>query len=130
MEFKLLGEPRFPLPEIGLGTWRYSGGIEPLRAGVERGGCFLDTAENYGTEELCGEVMRGRRKTVFLATKVAPRNFRRADLIRAADNSLKRLGTDYIDLYQLHWPNLKVPIEESMAAMEDLGTPARYASSA
>jgi diketogulonate reductase-like aldo/keto reductase len=120
MEFKLLGSSNVPLAEIGLGTWRYTGGIEPLRAGVERGQCFLDTAENYGTEELAGEVLRGRRATVFLATKVAPRNFRRADLIRAADNSLKRLGTDYIDLYQLHWPNLKVPIEESMAAMEEL----------
>src|ERR1700676_212321 len=97
MDFKLLGLSQFALPEIGLGTWRYTGGIEPLRAGVERGGCFLDTAENYGTEDLCGEVMRRRRKTVFLATKVAPRNFRRADLIRAADNSLKRLGRDFLD---------------------------------
>ncbi len=120
MEFKFLGSSRVPLPDIGLGTWNYTGGIEPIRAGVERGGCFLDTAENYGTEELVGEAIRGCREKVFVATKVAPRNFRRADLIRAADNSLRRLGTDYIDLYQLHWPNLKVPIEETMAAMEEL----------
>jgi diketogulonate reductase-like aldo/keto reductase len=120
MEFKHFGSSGVLAPEIGLGTWRYSGGIEPLRAGVERGHCFLDTAENYGTEELVGEVLRGQREKVFLATKVSPRNFRRPDLIRAADNSLKRLRTDYIDLYQLHWPNLTVPIEETMAAMEDL----------
>ena len=120
MEFKQFGSSGVLVPEIGLGTWMYSGGIEPLRAGVERGQCFLDTAENYGTEELVGQVLRGQREKVFLATKVAPRNFRRPDLIRAADNSLKRLGTDYIDLYQLHWPNLTVPIEETMTAMEDL----------
>lgn len=120
MEFKQLGSSHVRLPEIGFGTWSYKGGIEPLRAVVERGHCFLDTAENYGTEEIVGEAMRGRRDTVFLATKVAPRNFRRTDLLRAADNSLRRLRTDHIDLYQLHWPNLTVPLEETMAAMEEL----------
>lgn len=120
MELKPFGSSPVQVPAIGFGTWRYTGGIEPLRAVVDRGYCFLDTAENYGTEELVGEAIRGRRQQVFLATKVAPRNFRRADLIRAAENSLRRLGTDTIDLYQLHWPNLTVPIEESMAAMEEL----------
>jgi diketogulonate reductase-like aldo/keto reductase len=121
MDFKQLGSSAVRVPEIGFGTWRYTGGTEPLRAVAERGPCFLDTAENYGTEELVGEAIRGLpRDRVILATKVAPRNFRRRDLIRAADNSLKRLGTDYIDLYQLHWPNLTVPVEESMAAMEEL----------
>jgi diketogulonate reductase-like aldo/keto reductase len=57
---------------------------------------------------------------VFLATKVAPRNFRRHDLIAAAEGSLRRLGTEFIDLYQLHWPNYRIPIEETMGAMEDL----------
>jgi hypothetical protein len=120
MELKLFGSSQTQIPAIGFGTWKYQGGIEPLRAVVDRGYCFLDTAENYGTEELVGEAIRGRRQQVFLASKVAPRNFRRADLIRAAENSLRRLGTDTIDLYQLHWPNLTVPIEESMAAMEEL----------
>lgn len=120
MELKPLGSSSAQLPAIGFGTWRYTGGIEPLRAVLDRAPCFLDTAENYGTEELVGEAIRGRRQQVFLATKVAPRHFRRQDLIRAAENSLRRLGTDYIDLYQLHWPNLTVPVEESMAAMEEL----------
>ncbi len=120
MELKPLGGSAVQVPAIGFGTWRYTGGVEPLRAIVERGSCFLDTAEIYGTEELVGEAIRGRRHEVFLATKVAPRNFRRPDLIRAAENSLRRLGTDYIDLYQLHWPNVTVPVEEPMAAMEEL----------
>jgi len=113
-------KPPVQVPAIGFGTWRYTGGIEPLRAVLERGYCFLDTAESYGTEELVGEAIRGRRREVFLATKAAPRNFRRLDLIRAAENSLRRLGTDYVDLYQLHWPNLTIPIEETMGAMEEL----------
>ena len=120
MELKQLGSTPVQVPAIGFGTWKYSGGIEPLRAVVNRGPCFLDTAESYGSEELVGEAVRGRRQDVFLATKVSPRNFRRPDLIRSAENSLRRLGTDYIDLYQLHWPNLTVPVEESMGAMEEL----------
>ena len=60
------------------------------------------------------------RERVFLATKARPANFRRRDLVRAAEASLRRLGTDYIDLYQLHWPNETVPIAETMAGMADL----------
>src|SRR5690348_11498733 len=111
MELKQLGSTTVRIPAIGFGTWRYKGGIEPLRAALDCGASFLDTAETYGTEELVGEAIRGRRPEVFLATKVAPRNFRRTDLFRAAENSLRRLRTDYIDLYQLHWPNVTVPIE-------------------
>jgi len=57
---------------------------------------------------------------VFLATKALPRNFKRRDLIAAAEKSLRRLGVDHIDLYQLHWPNLAIPIEEPMRGMEEL----------
>src|SRR2546427_11137808 len=92
------------LPEIGFGTWNYRGGVEPLRAAIECGARLIDTAESYGTEEIVGEAIKGRRHQVFLATKVLPRNFRRRDLIAAAERSLRRLGTDHIDLYQLHWP--------------------------
>jgi diketogulonate reductase-like aldo/keto reductase len=120
MELKPIGSSPDQVPAIGFGTWKYTGGLEPLRAILDRGACFLDTAEIYGTEELVGEAIRGRRQQVFLATKVAPRNFRRPNLIRAAEDSLRRLRTDFIDLYQLHWPNFTVPVEESMAAMEEL----------
>src|ERR1700686_287447 len=108
------------LPEIGFGTWNYSGGVEPLRAAIESGARLIDTAESYGTEEIVGEAVKGRRHQVFLATKVLPRNFKRRDLVVAAERSLRRLGTDYIDLYQLHWPNLTIPIEEPMRGMEEL----------
>jgi len=66
------------------------------------------------------QAIKGVRHQVFVATKISPRHFRRADVIATADNSLKRLRTDYIDLYQLHWPNYAVPIAETVAAMEDL----------
>jgi diketogulonate reductase-like aldo/keto reductase len=120
MNSKQLADTQISLPELAQGTWGYTGGVEPLRVGIELGATFIDTAEDYGTEEVVGEAIRGMRQKVFVATKVAPRNFRRADLIRSAEQSLKRLNTDYIDLYQLHWPNYLVPIAEPMAAMEEL----------
>ena len=117
---KILGNTNIRLPEVGLGTWNYTGGVEPLRRGIALGACLIDTAESYGTEEIVGEAIKGVRQSVFLATKVLPRHFRHQDLLLAADRSLQRLRTDYIDLYQLHWPNYIVPIEETMAAMERL----------
>jgi diketogulonate reductase-like aldo/keto reductase len=120
MDLKSLGKTQVKLPEIGFGTWRYSGGVEPLQAAIDHGAYLVDTAEAYGTEEVVGKAIHGRRDQVFLATKALPRHFRRLDLIAAAEQSLRRLGTDYIDLYQLHWPNYAVPIAETMAAMEEL----------
>jgi diketogulonate reductase-like aldo/keto reductase len=120
MNFKELARTGVQLPSIGLGTWRYQGGVEALRTGIDTGAAFIDTAESFGTEEIVGQAIQGIRKEVFLATKVSPRHFRRAEVVRSADQSLKRLKTDYIDLYQLHWPNLTVPIEETMGAMEEL----------
>ncbi|HXY06906.1 MAG TPA: aldo/keto reductase [Terriglobales bacterium] len=120
MDHRSLGKNDATLPAIGLGTWQYNGGIKPLQTGIALGACFMDTAESYGTEEVVGRALQGIRKSIFLATKVSPRHFRRADVIAAADASLKRLNTDYVDLYQLHWPNYTVPIEETMGAMEEL----------
>jgi diketogulonate reductase-like aldo/keto reductase len=117
---KELANTRIRLPEIGFGTWNYNGGVEPLRAAIECGARLIDTAESYGTEGVVGEAIKGRRHRVFLATKVLPRNFKRRDLVLAAERSLRRLGTDHIDLYQLHWPNFTIPIEEPMRGMEDL----------
>lgn len=120
MELKRLGNSSAWLPEIGFGTWNYSGGVAPLRAAIERGAYLIDTAETYGSEPVVGEAIRGLRARVFLATKVRPGNFRLRDLLKAADASLRRLGTDYLDLYQLHWPNETVPIAETMRGMADL----------
>ncbi len=120
MDNKPLGDTAMQVPEIGLGTWAYTGGEGPLRRGIELGAFLIDTAESYGTEEAIGSAIQGIRDRVFLATKVSPEHFRSKDLLRAADQSLKRLGVDYIDLYQLHWPNPRIPIGETMGAMESL----------
>ncbi len=120
MNYKCLADTTVRLPEIGLGTFNYKGGVEPLRAGIALGASLIDTAESYGTEEIVGEAIRGNRDRVFLASKVSPTHFRRQALLLAAERSLQRLRTDYIDLYQLHRPNYTVPIQETMAAMEEL----------
>ena len=122
MNYKFLGDTTVRLPEIGLGTFNYQGGVEPLRAAIASGADLIDTAESYGTEEIVGEAIRGNRDRVFLAGKVSPAHFRRRDLVLAAERSLRRLRTDYIDLYQLHRPNYTVPIQETMAAMARSGS--------
>ncbi len=120
MQRKELGKTGVLLPEIGLGTWQYHGGVGPLRTGLEMGALFIDTAESYGTETVVAEAMRGMRDRVFLATKVSPHHFRHDNVVTAADNSLCRLQTDHIDLYQLHEPNPRIPVEETLGAMEEL----------
>jgi diketogulonate reductase-like aldo/keto reductase len=120
MKPKLLGNTGVQVPELALGTWQYRGGADTLRHGIDLGASFIDTAEAYGTEPVVGQAIRGIRDRVFLASKVSPRRFGRHDVIKAAECSLKQLNTDYLDLYQLHWPNYTVPIEETMEAMERL----------
>jgi len=120
MAYKELAGTSIRLSEVALGTWQYEGGVEPLRAGIDAGVNFIDTAESYGTEEIVGRAIKGVRDKIFVATKISPRHFRRRDVIHAAEQSLRRLNTDYVDLYQLHWPNYTVPISETMAAMEEL----------
>jgi diketogulonate reductase-like aldo/keto reductase len=120
MNLKQLGSTGIRVSELALGTWQYQGGVEPLRTGIELGATFIDTAEAYGTETVVGEAIRGMRDRVFLASKVSPRHFRHKDVIKAAEISLKQLKTDYLDLYQLHWPNYAIPIGETMSAMERL----------
>ena len=120
MEYKKLGNTEVDVPEIGLGTSQYKGGVEPLRKGVSLGAYLIDTAEAYRTEDAVGDAIAGIRDDVFVATKVHPSNFKHDDLIKAADGSLKLLRTDKIDLYQLHWPSSSIPIEETMGAMDRL----------
>jgi len=122
MEMKELGNTGVMIPEIGLGTWRYRGGVEPLRKGIELGATLIDTAEGYGTEHVVGEAVEGIRDSVFIATKVSGRHLGYDDVLRAAEDSLNELGTDYIDLYQVHWPNSSYPMRETMRAMEALVT--------
>ena len=120
MEHKRLGPTGIMVPEIGIGAWRYSGGVEPLRRGIELGATLIDTAEIYGTEEVVGAAIRGLSTEVFIASKVSGSHLGYDHVLRAAEASLGRLNIPSIDLYQIHWPNSLFPIKETMRAMEAL----------
>lgn len=108
---------------IGQGTYlmgrRRSEEVRALRRSVELGMEVIDTAEMYGTEDLVGEAVRGCREKAFLVSKVLPENADYAGTKRACEGSLRRLGTDYIDLYLLHWKG-SFPISETVRAMAEL----------
>ena len=120
LELKQLGATGVMLPEIGLGTWKYTGGVGPLRRGIALGANLVDTAEMYRNEAEVGEAIAPVRDHVFLATKVLGSHLRHDQVLRAAEESLRKLTVDQIDLYQVHWPNNRVPIAETMRAMEEL----------
>ena len=120
MQYRELGSTGEMVPEIGLGTWKYNGGPEPLRKGIELGANLIDAAEMYRNEDAVGEAIKGLRDRVFLATKVLSSHLRYDEVLRAAENSLRLLDDDVIDLYQIHSPNSGVPIAETMRAMEEL----------
>lgn len=117
------------VPLMGQGTWkmgerpeRRSDEIAALRAGVELGMTLVDTAEMYGdgaAETLIGEALCDRRDQLFLVSKAYPQNASRSRLPGACEASLKRLGTDRLDLYLLHWRG-SVPLAETIEAMEAL----------
>ncbi|HXQ92486.1 MAG TPA: aldo/keto reductase [Nitrososphaerales archaeon] len=117
---KSLGKTGIKISEIGQGTWAFRGGVEPLKVGVSLGATHVDTAEMYGTEGVVGKAIADIRDKVFLATKVSPQHLHYDDLIKAAEGSLSRLDTKILDLYMIHWPNPRIPIKETMKAMEDL----------
>jgi len=120
MNYKYLSDTDLKIPEIGLGTWNYSGGTAPLRKGIDMGANLIDTAEGYYTEDVVGKAVRGGRDEVVIATKVSGRNLAHDNVLRSAEKSLEKLQTDFIDLYQIHWPNYVHPIEETMEAMQKL----------
>ena len=96
--------------------------IETLRPGLDLGATLIDTAEMYGegsAEKLVGKAMEGRRDTVFLVDKVLPQNASRRGMVQAYDGSLRRLGTDRIDLYLLHWRGT-IPLHEPLEAFTTL----------
>lgn len=116
------------MPRLGQGTWYLGQGLSPrqqerdtLRRGIELGMTLIDTAEMYGegrSEQLVGEALRGLdRDKLFLVSKVYPHNAGRGRLERSLEASLSRLGTDYLDLYLLHWRG-SVPLEETAEEME------------
>jgi diketogulonate reductase-like aldo/keto reductase len=121
------GWTREPVPVIGQGTWDLeraprAEAVRSLRAGIDAGLTLLDTAEMYGdgaAEEIVGEAIAGRRDEVFLVTKVLPGNASRRGTVDACARSLRRLGTDRVDLYLLHWPGPH-PLADTIAAFEEL----------
>src|SRR5258705_12156359 len=118
-----------PIPILGQGTWtmgedpsRRQSEIAALRLGLDLGMTLIDTAEMYGegaAEELVGEAIADRREEVFLVTKVYPHNATRRGAVEACARSLRRLKTDYIDLYLLHWRG-DVPLSETLKAFQQL----------
>ena len=124
---------RFPdgtqVPALGQGTWmmaeqpaQRAEELAALRAGIEFGLTLIDTAEMYAdgeSERLVGEALRGLREQVFLVSKAYPHNASHQRLPQACEASLKRLGTDRLDLYLLHWRG-RVPLAETVEAMEKL----------
>jgi diketogulonate reductase-like aldo/keto reductase len=120
MELRELGKTGRMVPEIGVGVWRYGGGVEPLQKAIELGATLIDTAEAYGTEDVVGQAIKNIRDQVFVATKVSGSHLRHDEVLKAADASLRKLDIACIDLYQIHWPNSLVPIADTMRAMETL----------
>lgn len=122
-------EPAISLPAIGQGTWYMGENLSPradevraLQQGLDLGLTLIDTAEMYGdgeAEKVVGEALRGRREQAFLVSKVYPWNAGRRSAIKACEDSLRRLGTDYLDMYLLHWPG-SIPLAETLAAFEQL----------
>jgi diketogulonate reductase-like aldo/keto reductase len=119
------------MPVIGMGTWMIEGrsrdaerrAIDALRLGLDLGMNHIDTAEMYGNgraEELVSIAVEDQREHVFLVSKVLPSNASYQGTLKACERSLKRLKTDFIDLYLIHWPSSQHPIEETMRAMEKL----------
>jgi diketogulonate reductase-like aldo/keto reductase len=117
------------VPVLGLGTWRMgerkserAAEVAAIKLGLELGIRLIDTAEMYGqggAEEMLAEALAGRRDEVFLVSKVYPHNASRKGTIAACERSLKRLKTDHLDLYLLHWRGSE-PLAETVAAFETL----------
>jgi diketogulonate reductase-like aldo/keto reductase len=117
------------VPALGIGTWRYGENkakradeIATLRLALDLGVTLIDTAEMYGegrSEEVIGEALAGRRDEAFLVSKVYPHNASRKGAVAACERSLKRLRTDVLDLYLLHWGG-SVPFMETLDAFRTL----------
>ena len=127
MERRRFGPTRRQVPTIGQGTWNIekanrASAIAALRQGLDLGMNHIDTAEMYGSgaaEEVVAEAIAGRRDEVFLVSKVLPENASIAGTVAACERSLRRLKTDRLDCYLLHWRG-RYPLEDTIAAFEKL----------
>lgn len=134
MRTRRLGNSDLEVPVICFGCWAIAGdniwgpqdeqdAVDAIRLAVDLGMNFFDTAEGYGagaSEALLGRGLRGIRERAIIATKASPSHHEPTKLRAACEQSLCRLDTDYIDLYQLHWPSREVPFADTWGAMEDL----------
>ena len=134
MKYRTLGDSGINVSEIALGCWPFAGGsywgrqddpasIATVHAALDAGIILFDTAEGYEegeSERVLGRALKKRRQEAIVATKVSTENLASADVVTACERSLSNLGTDYIDLYQIHWPNHDVPIEDTARALQRL----------
>ena len=137
MEYRRLGKSGLLVSAVGLGTNNFGGRIDEeasiavVKEAIDQGITMIDTANSYGqglSEEHIGKAVKGQRDQVILATKVASpvaggpnrRDASRQHIMQQVEKSLKRLDTDYIDLYQIHFPDHGTPIEETLRALDDL----------
>ena len=125
------------LPKIGFGAWNIGGGSYPdpsldpasltaLRSALEIGYTHFDTAESYASghsEELVGRAVHEsgkKREELFITTKISPEHLRYNDVLRSCENSLRRLGMEYVDLYLIHWPGTEIDYEDAFRALNKL----------
>ncbi len=137
MEYRQLGNSGLQVSVIGLGTNNFGGRLDVkhteivINHALDTGINLIDTSNSYSqglSEEYIGRAAKGKREKLVLATKVSSRmgegpnmaGNSRQHIVAEVENSLRRLGTDYIDVYQLHWPDSNTPIEESLRSLDDL----------
>jgi len=133
MKTNVLGKSNLEVSRITFGCWELGGGpweftsddnnIKVIQAAYEMGIKTFDTAEGYGaghSEEIVGAALEGKRKETVISTKVSRANLAPADVRRSAEASLKRLRTDYIDIYYIHWPSFEIPVSETLSEFNKL----------
>jgi aryl-alcohol dehydrogenase-like predicted oxidoreductase len=133
MKYAPLGKTEMKVSKITFGCWEMGGAqwkitddennVNAVRKALELGFTSFDTAEAYGnghSEEVLGKALEGHRKEVVLATKVTAAHLHAGDIRASVTNSLKRLRTDYLDIYYMHWPNFEIPLEETMGELAKL----------
>jgi diketogulonate reductase-like aldo/keto reductase len=113
------------VPALGFGTWllRDEACYEGLKHALELGYRHIDTAQGYDNEQVVGQALVDSgiaRGDIFLTTKVKPDNFSPTDLLDSSRESLRKLQTDHVDLLLLHWPNPNIPLEDTLAALQQL----------
>jgi aryl-alcohol dehydrogenase-like predicted oxidoreductase len=134
VKYRKLGTTGIEVSEFALGTWPFAGdhvwgdqrdedSIAAVHTALDNGVNFIDTAEGYGNgraERVLGQALEGRRADVVIASKVADRHLRPEQVQLSCEGSLSKLGTDYIDLYLIHWPNREVPLADTVGTLERL----------